>query len=667
MIFSNPCPTSHVPCPLEGEPACLAAALRRRMVRRPFGWLICTLLLVANGTLADAPAWWQTRNVINTNIPPKDYAALNMGQLKLLAFAAWQEMETIPGGAGFTPAFTNGLNNYASVNVGQLKEAARPFYRRFRVPCPWQDTIPAADYAIANIGQAKFLFSFDPWHFSDDTDGDGIPDGWEEAYGLNPANPADAGLDSDHDSLSSLEEYQNGTHPDRPDTDGDGMLDGWEVDYDLDPADAADASLDADNDGLTNLEEFQLGTYPDNPDSDNDTLTDFTELNWTGIMAWGLNNGGQCNVPVPLTDATAVAGGYLHSLALLRDGTVLAWGNNGYGQCNVPVSASNVIAVAAGQYHSLVLRKDRTILAWGHNNFQQCNVPAQATNVIAIAAGAYHSLAVCSDGSVVAWGMNFNGQCSMLSSVTNAVAVAAGERHSIALLSDGTVAGGDASTTNVVRIAAGKYHSLALRGDGTVVAWGDSAYGLCTVPTSVTNAVAIAGGEVHSFALRSDGKVVAWGIPTSWGPLSYGQCAGATNVFSAIAVASGLYHGLAILRLDPLNRDTDNDGLLDGWEATHGSDPLNPLDPGSIGIDVDSDGDGMPDLWEIANGFDRYSDADAAQDTDGDGLSNLDEYLLGTPPRNAGSAQPPGTQESAPVYGSGQTGLLILTPSPTRN
>jgi hypothetical protein len=52
---------------------------------------------------------------------------------------------------------------------------------------------------------------------------------------------------------------------------------------------------------------------------------------------------------------------------------------------------------------------------------------------------------------------------------------------------------------------------------------------------------------------------------------------------------------------------------------------------------TDSDGDGMPDYWERTHGFDPFDPGDALLDTDGNGVSNLDEYLAGTDPRRADS------------------------------
>ena len=46
-----------------------------------------------------------------------------------------------------------------------------------------------------------------------DSDGDGIPDAWELAYGLNPTNAADALLDADGDGASNWQEYVAGTNP----------------------------------------------------------------------------------------------------------------------------------------------------------------------------------------------------------------------------------------------------------------------------------------------------------------------------------------------------------------------------------------------------------------------------------------------------------------------
>ena len=40
-----------------------------------------------------------------------------------------------------------------------------------------------------------------------DADGDGMPDSWEQRYGLDPHNPADAEQDKDKDGFTNLEEY----------------------------------------------------------------------------------------------------------------------------------------------------------------------------------------------------------------------------------------------------------------------------------------------------------------------------------------------------------------------------------------------------------------------------------------------------------------------------
>ncbi|MBN1389716.1 MAG: PKD domain-containing protein [Candidatus Thermoplasmatota archaeon] len=51
--------------------------------------------------------------------------------------------------------------------------------------------------------------------------------------------------------------------------------------------------------------------------------------------------------------------------------------------------------------------------------------------------------------------------------------------------------------------------------------------------------------------------------------------------------------------------------------------------------DDDFDGDGLPNDWEKEHSFNEYDPTDASVDSDGDGLSNLEEYLNETDPRDS--------------------------------
>ena len=92
-----------------------------------------------------------------------------------------------------------------------------------------------------------------------DTDGDGMPDGFEYCYNtlLNPANSTDAYGDVDEDGLNNVEEYEvaytwgavNFTNPLVADTDDDGMPDGWEYNSGIHPNDGSNAEEDPDFDG----------------------------------------------------------------------------------------------------------------------------------------------------------------------------------------------------------------------------------------------------------------------------------------------------------------------------------------------------------------------------------------------------------------------------------
>lgn len=49
-----------------------------------------------------------------------------------------------------------------------------------------------------------------------DTDGDGMPDTWETAHGLNPRDPSDASADANGDGYTNIEDFINGLDPRAP-------------------------------------------------------------------------------------------------------------------------------------------------------------------------------------------------------------------------------------------------------------------------------------------------------------------------------------------------------------------------------------------------------------------------------------------------------------------
>lgn len=271
------------------------------------------------------------------------------------------------------------------------------------------------------------------------------------------------------------------------------------------------------------------------------------------VAAWGSISSsqyGQTRVPANVGDVVAVAGGYEHSLALRRDGSVVFWGTY-FSPGSTPTSPPKfpLIAIAAASDHDIGLLPNGTVTTWGINTPLAADVPADLTNAVAVAAGTYHDLALRDDGSVVVWGDNTYGQASVPPAATNIVAIAGGTRHSLALREDGTVLawGKDdygqldvpADLTDAVAIAAGDYFSLALREDGTVAAWGDPPSCLTNLPVDLTNIVAIAAGEYTSMALRGDGTVVTWGKNYSGN-----VPAGLTHV---VDLAGGYFHCLALV------------------------------------------------------------------------------------------------------------------------
>ena len=204
--------------------------------------LLALLLLVLVPLIAIAgtpPSWWTSPDVINGSA--NDYAAINQGQLKNLATKAYIHLQanlpssvwTTTQGANLSSLINsfqaNSPYNYSAVNLGQLKTVAKPFYdvlnsvgytnTAVASPYPWSNSsTPANDYAMANIGQAKNLFSFDLAGFSPPS-GE-IPDSWKQAIVDRSSTDQYKTIeditdndDFDGDGVTNKQEYFSGTDP----------------------------------------------------------------------------------------------------------------------------------------------------------------------------------------------------------------------------------------------------------------------------------------------------------------------------------------------------------------------------------------------------------------------------------------------------------------------
>jgi hypothetical protein len=182
-------------------------------------------------------------------------------------------------------------------------------------------------FAAASPGQFSNLKLINP--LSNDSDADGIPDGWEFENGLDPTDPWDAQFDFDGDGIDldasgdgvlerlwvNLDEYRyvqrtlggfNSTDPQNGDTDGDGLSDGAEYygfffkestlwcHYTIQMVYQCDTQTGQQaNATYLNQMNIDFGTDPTNIDSDGDGMPDGWEIEhrrWIGSTFTGGNN-----------------------------------------------------------------------------------------------------------------------------------------------------------------------------------------------------------------------------------------------------------------------------------------------------------------------------------------------------------------------------------------
>ncbi|RYD37109.1 MAG: hypothetical protein EOP86_04245, partial [Verrucomicrobiaceae bacterium] len=428
-----------------------------------------------------------------------------------------------------------------------------------------------------------------------DKDGDGMPDGWETANGLNP-DVNDAGGDPDADALSNLNEYRNNTNPNVADTDGDGVKDGAEVTAKTNPL-----NPDTDGDGLTDSAEIPLGTDPKNRDTDLDLNGDGSEV------ASGSNPLDKNSIPTPrllhrysfgetsgrkISDAVGGAPAFISGNGFSLEG----------GSLNLNGGSPATAAYAA--------------------------LPAGVISNNGLAKGGRGAVSVEGWATV---NSTTNGWARLVDFGSSNPGGAAG-----AIFAPGDWNGGGTNGLDYLMISAYTGNNplerrVELRNDDPAPA-----------NNAIVNNVVVPAeqlGQQFHFVFTYD---------ESSGHMSYYE--------NGVEVSTADVDATRPLKLSDLN-DVNNwlgrsnftvDANLDGsFSEFRIYDNVLPLETVTAhftaGPDAapapaaapDSDSDGLPDWFERAYGFNPASEADATADADGDTLSNRDEALRGSNPRVA--------------------------------
>ncbi len=607
-----------------------------------------------------------------------------------------------------------------------------------------------------------------------DTDDDGLLDGFEVTYGFDPLDPdedsdnlIDGQDDFDADALGNAAEYRAGTNPNLADTDGDGLLDGPELGGvgifaapQTIPISSPDPqsvlAADVDGDGHTDLLGTALYAYtiawwrndgtpsPSDwaqqgiktgvsaysvfaADVDGDGDMDVLSASGTSSIAWYENDGTpSLGVWIERAISSTAAGPRsvfaadmdgdldMDVLSASQDDDTIAWYEND-GTPTVGAWTKHVISTSA-DYALSVFAADvdgdgdtdvlsasylDDTLAWYEND----GTPSPSTwtehgisTTVDLAATVF-AADVDGDGDTDVFAASYNdGELAWYEN-DGTPAIGAWAEHLISITGAGAISAfaadvdGDGDTDALFGSRNG-YKAVWYENDGT------PAVGVWTERTVAT----IAGGGLSVIAADLNGD-------------------GATDVISSSEYD---YQRLWYRQLnvaDPLDPDSDDDGLLDGFEVTYGFNPLvageqgqnpdadgltnlqeqtagtnpilsdtdgdglsdgdelnshgtNPLlvdtdgDLLSDGDEVmsfgtsptaaDTDGDGLRDGFEVANGFDPLVSGQQGQDPDADGLTNLQEQTAGTNP-SAADSDGDGLSDGAEVNSHGTSPTVVDT------
>ena len=371
--------------------------------------------------------------------------------------------------------------------------------------------------------------------------------------------------DTDGDGLDDRIEAEIGTNPRREDTDGDGFTDTEEIGYGMNPCSAIGrdgAEGDLDGDGLANGIEASFGTSLMIPDCDGDGLPDGTE---TGFIA--VSNGlPWLTFDVAEDCTTQLVYDVSHKYHVNRSlpTPMMVQGE----------LVTNVTFTSRGW---LFLNRAGLGDQWRYEtSFRFDYVVDEDTLAIA------------------AYGDNLS------------VRTDAGERSTMVRFGTATHDG----VGYIVLEYDNLYRELSSYTTNSISMQ-------VAIPTNTADCAYVRYRDVMGGPM--DGRNCGIGMQTFDGKWLHSYC---------YSQYGKVYDGLCLhfvfgTNTDPLDKDSDGDGLADGNEVENLTDPRV----------ADTDGDGLPDGWEVANETDplsAFGDDGGAGDGDGDGLPNCLEYIYGT-------------------------------------
>ena len=509
------------------------------------------------------------------------------------------------------------------------------------------DYTPNKDYDNQNrpIGSAPDMGCFEFL----DSDNDGIPDNVEIASGMDPDDASDASGDADNDGLNNLQEFLAGTHPGKADSDDDGIADGVElaqgynpVFYTLmvyvDPSKSDDsgdglsqatakktikAAVELCSKTLENVIMLMPGTYS----GENNRGFDLDGFN---IKICSTAGAGE--TIIDLEDSSRFI--YLRNASQqsLIEGLTICNGNADYGSA---IRIDNMSPVVKNCIFKDNYASQRGTVYFGSSAGQIINCAFDGNEgdrggAVALIGNSVTAI----ENSIFSsnYARNYGGAI-YINDGAGATVSTTKFLYNKAVREGGAISFSGNNTLTVTNTLFNK--NIAKENNSDILA-DESAQQQCIL----TNVTIINGISTNGQVCRFDGipsitnSIIQGGVAyNSERPLTANNnCTsndwselGAGNIQSAPQLTS---NGYPLSSSPCINAGTTTNAPakdIDGISRPVGS-----------GIDIgcyeyqDSDSDGIPDNVEIAAGLNPNDPSDAALDLDGDGISNLDEFRLGT-------------------------------------